>query len=239
MWFIYHLGAMETPNRSTNSKGVKVDWYDWESNSESCPDSSEDSQRSNTFGENDVDGEREGKVKEIRSTYNALIGNDVIELKQELVLLRMTPAKRKNPDSTPPPPLRRSKRLAQCQDVAISVDQSSDGRGDEETNVSYSGDSYEEMSKSVSQVDTKSDSDGETYGESKSDGPSGALKLPNLSAFAKRPIIEERSVVLGKLRKITRVPNFSKIWAYIQFATSSNDAWQKENSRFDSSSAFT
>ncbi|KAG5564757.1 hypothetical protein RHGRI_000832 [Rhododendron griersonianum] len=122
----------------------------------------------------------------------------------------MMPAKRKNPDSTPPPPLRRSKRLAQCQDVAISVDQSSDGRGDEETNVSYSGDSYEEMSKSVSQVDSESDSDGETYGESESDGPSGALKLPNLSAFAKRPIIEERSVAVGKLRKITRVPQLLK-----------------------------
>ncbi|KAG5557609.1 hypothetical protein RHGRI_007758 [Rhododendron griersonianum] len=91
-----------------------------------------------------------------------------------------------------------------------SVDQSTDGQGDEETNVSYSGDSYEEMSKSVSQVDTESDSDGETYGESESDCHSGALKLPNLSAFAKRPVIEERSVALGKLRKITRVPQLLK-----------------------------
>ncbi|KAG5540370.1 hypothetical protein RHGRI_020561 [Rhododendron griersonianum] len=122
----------------------------------------------------------------------------------------MTPAKRNNPDSTPPPPLRRSKRLAQCKDVAIPVDQSTDGRGDEETNVSYSGDSYEEMSKSVSQVDTESDSDGETYDESESDCHSGALKLPNLSAFAKRPIIEEMSVALGKLRKITHVSQLLK-----------------------------
>ncbi|KAG5531920.1 hypothetical protein RHGRI_026506 [Rhododendron griersonianum] len=50
---------METPNSSTNSKGVKVDSYDWESNSDSCP-SSEDLP-SNTFGDNDVDGEREGE----------------------------------------------------------------------------------------------------------------------------------------------------------------------------------
>ncbi|KAG5562296.1 hypothetical protein RHGRI_005131 [Rhododendron griersonianum] len=58
--------------------------------------------------------------------------------------LPMTPGKRKIPDSTHPP-LCRSKRLALCKDVAISVDQSTDGGGgggDEENNVNYSGDSW-------------------------------------------------------------------------------------------------
>ncbi|KAG5524533.1 hypothetical protein RHGRI_031256 [Rhododendron griersonianum] len=125
--------------------------------------------------------------------------------------LPMTPGKRKIPDSTPPPPLRRSKRLALCKDVAISMDQSTDGGGgDEENNINYSGDSYEEMSKSVSQGDTESESDGETDGQSESDCHSGAIKLPNLASFASRPVIEERSVALGKLRKMTRVPELLK-----------------------------
>ncbi|KAI8560548.1 hypothetical protein RHMOL_Rhmol04G0265800 [Rhododendron molle] len=68
------------------------------------------------------------------------------------------------------------------------------------------------MSKSVSQGDTESDSDGDKDGESESesDSHSGAMKLPNLSAFATRLVIEERSVELGKLRKLTRIPELLK-----------------------------
>ncbi|KAI8572373.1 hypothetical protein RHMOL_Rhmol01G0193400 [Rhododendron molle] len=121
---------------------------------------------------------------------------------------------KENSDSTPPPALRRSKRLAKCTPVVISVDESTDGRGDEENNVSYSGECYDEMNKSVSQGDTESDSDceknGESESDSESDSHSGAIKLPNLSAFASRPVIEERSVALGKLRKLTRVPELLK-----------------------------
>ncbi|KAG5544998.1 hypothetical protein RHGRI_017455 [Rhododendron griersonianum] len=67
------------------------------------------------------------------------------------------------------------------------------GGGDEENNVHYSGDSYEEMSKSVSQGDTESESDGETDGQSESGCHSGAIKLPHLASFASRPVIEEMS----------------------------------------------
>ncbi|KAI8564667.1 hypothetical protein RHMOL_Rhmol03G0199200 [Rhododendron molle] len=124
----------------------------------------------------------------------------------------MAPAKRKIPDSSPPPALRRSKRLAKSKDVAISVEESTDGRGDEENNVTYSGDCSDQISKSVSEGDTESDSDGDKDGESESesDSHSGAIKLPNLSAFAARPVIEERTVALGKLRKLTRVPELLK-----------------------------
>ncbi|KAI8555450.1 hypothetical protein RHMOL_Rhmol05G0174600 [Rhododendron molle] len=110
----------------------------------------------------------------------------------------MAPARRKIPDSSPPPALRRSKRLAKCKDVAISVEESTDGRGDEENHVTYSGNCSDQISKSVSQGDTKSDSDGDKDGESESqsDSHSGAIKLPNLSAFAARPVIEERTVAL-------------------------------------------
>ncbi|KAI8571684.1 hypothetical protein RHMOL_Rhmol01G0138400 [Rhododendron molle] len=128
--------------------------------------------------------------------------------------LPMAPAKRKIPDSSPPPALRRSKRLAKCKDVAISVEESTYGRGYEENNVTCSGDCSDQISKSVSQGDTESDSDGakdgESESESESDSHSGAIKLANLSAFAARPVIEERSVALGKLRKLTRVPELLK-----------------------------
>ncbi|KAG5516155.1 hypothetical protein RHGRI_037014 [Rhododendron griersonianum] len=66
------------------------------------------------------------------------------------------------------------------------------------------------MSKSVSQGDTESESDGETDGQSESDCHSGAIKVPHLASFASRPVIEERSVALGKLRKITCVPELLK-----------------------------
>ncbi|KAI8574615.1 hypothetical protein RHMOL_Rhmol01G0367900 [Rhododendron molle] len=124
----------------------------------------------------------------------------------------MAPAKRKIPDSSPPPALRRSKRLVKCKDVPISVEESTHGRGDEENSVTYSGDCSDQISKSVSQGDTESDSDGEKDGESESesDSHSGPIKLPNLSAFAARLVIEERTVALGKLRKLTRVPELLK-----------------------------
>ncbi|KAG5552627.1 hypothetical protein RHGRI_010648 [Rhododendron griersonianum] len=79
-WYIFKTsaikgkGAMETPNSSTNSKGVKVDSYDWESNSDSCP-SSEDLP-SNTFGDNDVDGEREGEGNAIEVTRDRAMPED-------------------------------------------------------------------------------------------------------------------------------------------------------------------
>ncbi|KAF7147392.1 hypothetical protein RHSIM_Rhsim03G0126300 [Rhododendron simsii] len=73
---------METPHNNTNSKGVKVDLYDWESNSDSCPNSLEDSQRSNTFGENDVDldGEGEGSVSSVDDSFRLLTDTEIVEM---------------------------------------------------------------------------------------------------------------------------------------------------------------
>ncbi|KAF7114848.1 hypothetical protein RHSIM_RhsimUnG0075000 [Rhododendron simsii] len=78
---------METPNSSTNRKGVKVDSYDWESNSDSCrnssdPNSSEDSQRTTTFGENDVDGEREGEgeASTIDDSFRLLTNSEIVQM---------------------------------------------------------------------------------------------------------------------------------------------------------------
>lgn len=48
-------------------------------------------------------------------------------------------------------------------------------------------------------------SDAETEGGTESDCDSGPIKLPNLYAFASRPVIEERTVALGKLKKISRI----------------------------------
>ncbi|XP_058211527.1 protein FAR1-RELATED SEQUENCE 5-like [Rhododendron vialii] len=76
---------METPNNSTNSKGVKVDSYDWESNSDSCS-SSEDSQ-SNIFvsedEDNDVDGEKEGEgsVSSVDDSFRLLTDTEIMEMK--------------------------------------------------------------------------------------------------------------------------------------------------------------
>ncbi|XP_058211537.1 protein FAR1-RELATED SEQUENCE 5-like [Rhododendron vialii] len=76
---------METPNSSTNSKGVKVDSYDWESNFDSCS-SSEDSQ-SNTFvsedEDNDVDGEKEGEgsVSSVDDSFRLLTDMEIMEMK--------------------------------------------------------------------------------------------------------------------------------------------------------------
>ncbi|KAG5558764.1 hypothetical protein RHGRI_008649 [Rhododendron griersonianum] len=129
--------------------------------------------------------------------------------------------KRKNLDSASSPSLRRSKRLA-----ALSVDQSSDGRDDDELNVPSGGDN-EDMSTSISHADNDSDgdsdgeNDGDNDGQSESDDESdgesdgeseseGAIKLPNLSNFVSRPVIEERSVAIGKLKKITCIPDLLK-----------------------------
>ncbi|KAG5540900.1 hypothetical protein RHGRI_020966 [Rhododendron griersonianum] len=60
------------------------------------------------------------------------------------VHLPMTAVKRKIPSLTPPP-LRRSKRLAECKDAPILVDQSTNEGGDEEMNVNSGGDSDEEI----------------------------------------------------------------------------------------------
>ncbi|KAG5553588.1 hypothetical protein RHGRI_011469 [Rhododendron griersonianum] len=92
--------------------------------------------------------------------------------------------KRKIPYSASSPHLRRSKRLA-----ALSVDQSTDGRDDDEMNVRSGGD-YEEMTNSFSHANNESDgeNDGETESDAKSDGESeGAIKLPTLSNFVSRP----------------------------------------------------
>ncbi|KAF7142193.1 hypothetical protein RHSIM_Rhsim05G0159900 [Rhododendron simsii] len=78
---------METPNSSTNNKGVKVDSYDWESNSDSCS-SSEDSQ-SNTFvsedEDNDVDGEGEGEgegsVSCVNDSFRLLTDMEIVKMK--------------------------------------------------------------------------------------------------------------------------------------------------------------
>ncbi|KAG5557512.1 hypothetical protein RHGRI_007672 [Rhododendron griersonianum] len=119
--------------------------------------------------------------------------------------------KRKNLDSAWSPCLRRSKRLA-----TLSVDQSTNGRDDDEMNVRSGGDN-EEMSNSFSHADNESDgdsdgeNDGQNDGQTESDGESeGAIKLPNLSNFVSWPVIEERSVAIGKLKKITRIPDLLK-----------------------------
>ncbi|KAG5516421.1 hypothetical protein RHGRI_037212 [Rhododendron griersonianum] len=64
--------------------------------------------------------------------------------------------KRKIPDSGSSPCLRRSKRLA-----AVSVEQSTEGRDEDEINVGL-GVEYEDMSNSISHADN--DSDGENDG---------------------------------------------------------------------------
>ncbi|KAI8537877.1 hypothetical protein RHMOL_Rhmol09G0058400 [Rhododendron molle] len=121
--------------------------------------------------------------------------------------------KRKIPDSGSSPCLRRSKRLA-----ALSLDQSTEGRDQGKINVRVGGE-CEDMSNSISHGDSDSygDSDGENDGETEShvgsDGESdseGAIKLPNLSSFRSRPVIEERSVAIGQLKKITRVSEILK-----------------------------
>ncbi|KAI8535249.1 hypothetical protein RHMOL_Rhmol10G0159100 [Rhododendron molle] len=92
------------------------------------------------------------------------------------------------------------------------MDQSTDGRDDDELNVCSGGDN-EEMSNSVSHADYESDgeSDGDSDGHIESDGESeGAIKLPNLSNFVSRPVIEERSVAIRKLKKITPIPYLLK-----------------------------
>ncbi|KAG5540693.1 hypothetical protein RHGRI_020803 [Rhododendron griersonianum] len=134
-----------------------------------------------------------------------------------LVHIAIMSTKRKNLDSASSPSLRRSKRLA-----ALSVDQSSDGRDDDELNVPSGGDN-EDMSTSISHADNDSDgdsdgeNDGDNDGQSESDDESdgeseseGAIKLPNLSNFVSRPVIEERSVAIGKLKKITCIPDLLK-----------------------------
>ncbi|KAG5544572.1 hypothetical protein RHGRI_017113 [Rhododendron griersonianum] len=121
--------------------------------------------------------------------------------------------KRKILDSGSSPCLRRSKRLA-----AVSVEQSTEGRDEDEINVGLGGE-YEDMSNSISHADNDSDgeNDGETESNAGSDGESeseseseGAMKLPNMSNFVGRPVIEERSVAIGQLKKITRVPEILK-----------------------------
>ncbi|KAI8561138.1 hypothetical protein RHMOL_Rhmol04G0314200 [Rhododendron molle] len=100
--------------------------------------------------------------------------------------------KRKILDSGSSPCLRRSKRLA-----ALSLDQSTEGRDEDENNVRFGGES-EDMSNSISHGDN--DSDGDTGSHAGSDGErdsEGAMKLPNLSSFRSRPVIEERSVAIG------------------------------------------
>ncbi|KAF7113034.1 hypothetical protein RHSIM_RhsimUnG0167300 [Rhododendron simsii] len=77
-----NICAMETPHNNTNITGVKVDSYDWESNSDSCTNSLEDSQRSNTFGENDVDldGEGEGSVSSVDDSFCLLTDTEIVEM---------------------------------------------------------------------------------------------------------------------------------------------------------------
>ncbi|KAG5522538.1 hypothetical protein RHGRI_034637 [Rhododendron griersonianum] len=253
---------METPNRSTNSKGVS---YDWESTSESESWSSREDSHSNTFGGNDVEGEGEG-YGILSSGYNLMSfyasqGQDSFEDAREVeyemtswmrkrwerkknkdwnpeigeasnghfifgvgdpvVEIAIMAMKRKIPESGSSPSLRRSKRLA-----AVSVEQSTEGRDEDEINVLLAGE-HEEMSNSISHADNDSDgdsygdnngdsdgdSDGETESHGGSDGESesdGAIKLPNLSNFVSRPVIEERSVAIGQLKKITRVPEILK-----------------------------
>ncbi|KAG5530689.1 hypothetical protein RHGRI_025601 [Rhododendron griersonianum] len=132
-----------------------------------------------------------------------------------LVHITIMSTKRKNLDSASSPCLRRSKGLA-----ALSMDQFTDGRDDDEMNVPSGGDN-EEMSTSFSHADN--DSDGENYGENdgqsesddESDGESeseGAIKLPNLSNFVSRPFVngfsgEGMEIELGhnSFCEITRV----------------------------------
>ncbi|KAG5532371.1 hypothetical protein RHGRI_026863 [Rhododendron griersonianum] len=106
------------------------------------------------------------------------------------------------------------RKCSNCKCPALSVDQSTNGRDDGELNVPSGGDN-EEMSTSISHADN--DSDGENDGQSESDDESdgeseseGAIKLLNLSNFVSRPVIEERSVAIGKLKKITCIPDLLK-----------------------------
>ncbi|KAI8539192.1 hypothetical protein RHMOL_Rhmol09G0162100 [Rhododendron molle] len=77
MWFVvYYLGVMETPNRSTNSKGVS---YDWESTSESESGASREDSHSNTFGGNDVEGE--GSVSSVDDSLRLLNDTEIVQMK--------------------------------------------------------------------------------------------------------------------------------------------------------------
>ncbi|KAI8537876.1 hypothetical protein RHMOL_Rhmol09G0058300 [Rhododendron molle] len=69
-------GVMETPNRSTNSKGVS---YDWESTSESESGSSREDLHSNTFGGNDVEGE--GSVSSVDDSLRLLNDTEIMQMK--------------------------------------------------------------------------------------------------------------------------------------------------------------
>ncbi|KAG5552344.1 hypothetical protein RHGRI_010431 [Rhododendron griersonianum] len=69
---------METPNRSTNSKGVS---YDWESTSESESWSSREDSHSNTFGGNDVEGEGEGSVSSVDDSLRLLNDTEIVQMK--------------------------------------------------------------------------------------------------------------------------------------------------------------
>ncbi|KAI8536731.1 hypothetical protein RHMOL_Rhmol10G0279800 [Rhododendron molle] len=67
---------METPNRSTNSKGVS---YDWESTSESESGSSREDLHSNTFGGNDVEGE--GSISSVDDSLCLLNDTEIVQMK--------------------------------------------------------------------------------------------------------------------------------------------------------------
>ncbi|KAI8572264.1 hypothetical protein RHMOL_Rhmol01G0184700 [Rhododendron molle] len=122
-------------------------------------------------------------------------------MNQFLKRIAIMSTKKKILDSVSSPCLRRSKRL-----VALSMDQSTDGQDDDEMSVRSCGD-YEEMTNSFSHAGNESDGQTESDGESESEG---AIKLPNLSNFVSRLVIEERSVAIGKLKKITHILDLLK-----------------------------
>ncbi|KAG5552559.1 hypothetical protein RHGRI_010592 [Rhododendron griersonianum] len=240
MWFVvYYLGVMDTPNRSTNSNGVS---YDWESNFESDSGPSTEDSHSNNFGaqtarygilsssynlmsfyashgQDSFEDAREAEYKMTSWMWKrwerknnkdnktnigeASNGQLLFGVGDPLVVkTKGNPGKNSSAQHYPNPK------------KSLSVDQSTDGRDDDELNVPSGGDN-EEMSTSISHADN--DSDGENDGQSESDDESdgeseseGAIKLPNLSNFVSRPVIEERSVAIGKLKKITCIPDLLK-----------------------------
>ncbi|KAI8543547.1 hypothetical protein RHMOL_Rhmol08G0227200 [Rhododendron molle] len=111
--------------------------------------------------------------------WNIRCCTSIVNLQLDIAIMSM---KRKIPNSGSSPYLRRSKRLA-----ALSLDQSIEGRDEDEINVRVGGES-KDMSNSISHCDNDSygDSDGENDGETEShvgsDGESNSeLRSGNIS----------------------------------------------------------
>ncbi|KAG5544158.1 hypothetical protein RHGRI_016788 [Rhododendron griersonianum] len=180
-----YLCVMETPNRSTNSKGVS---YDWESTSESESWSSREDSHSNTFGGNDVEGEGEG-YGILSSGYNLMSfyasqGQDSFEDAREVEYemtswMRKRWERKKNKDWNP------------------EIGEASNGHF-----IFGVGDPVVEIA--IMAMKRKIPESGSSPSLRRS------KRLAAVSVEQSTEVIEERSVAIGQLKKITRVPEILK-----------------------------